>query len=127
MKWSLQTEEGHVEHVATAGLLRERLLQLHDQAKHDPLFAVLNSPDGSSLAIGLGREWSVLSYTATGGWPARHVHGNDINEGLLNYKFFGHFSEMPARYAVVFSDALDAAVSFFESGRLSEKLQWEDD
>lgn len=120
-------EENHFEDITDGDRLRERLLQLHEQAKPDPFFAILNAPDGSSLALGLGRELSVLSYTAPEGWPARHVLADVAEEGLVNYKFLGHFSEMPVRYAVPLHEALDAAVDFFSSGELSARLQWEDD
>ncbi len=87
----------------------------------------LNAPDGSCLVIGLGRELSVLNYIAPGGWPAQHVVGDEANEGLIDYMCFGQFSEMPARYAVPLEDAIDAAVEYFSSGKLTEKLQWQND
>jgi hypothetical protein len=127
MSWTLQIDEHSVEDVADAGMLRQRLLELHEQAKAAPLFAVLNAAGGSSLAIGLGRELSVLSYTAPGGWPAKHVHGDEANNGLIGYDYFGHFSEMPARYAIPVLEALDAVLEFFSSSCLTETLQWEDD
>jgi hypothetical protein len=127
MKWVLQTDENRSEEIANTDQLRQRLVQLHEQAKLNPVFAVLNASDGSTLAIGLGRELSVLSYTAPEGWPAKHIQGDIANEGLVTYKFFGHFTEMPARYAVAVADAVEVVVDLFDAGRLSEKLLWDED
>jgi hypothetical protein len=89
---------------------------------------VLNAPDGATLAVGLGRDLSVLSYTAPGGWPSKHIVNQQApDDELVAYGFLGHFSEMPARYTASVSAAIDAAVEFFKSGRLSDELQWEDD
>ena len=95
--------------------------------KQDPFFAVLNAPDGTTLAVGLGRTLSVLSYTAPGGWPAQHVVNSNAGAGRLTFKFLGHFTEIPSEYAVPLDDALDAAADFFLSGKLTEKLAWEND
>jgi hypothetical protein len=127
MNWTLQIDERNSEPLLNAEQLNQRLHILHEAAERDPFFAILNAPNGATLAIGLGRKLSVLSYTAPGGWPAKHVVNNDKDEHLLNYKFLGHFSEMPARYAVPLDQALDVAVEFFKTGQLTARLHWEDD
>lgn len=127
MKWTLQIEESRTEAAVDGERLRQRLLQLHEQARTEPFFAMLNAPDGASLAVGLGRDLSVLSYTAPGGWPARHAQSGTAIEGFVSYKYFGHFSEMPARCAVPFAAALDAVIEFFNYQRLSAELEWVDD
>jgi hypothetical protein len=128
MNWTLQIEEQNSEPIVAAEQLSLRLNQLHEFSKGDPLFAVVNAPDGSTLAVGLGRELSVLSYTAPGGWPAKHVISNNADERLLSYRFLGHFSEIPASYAVPLEEAISATVEFFKTGgKLSNQLNWEDD
>ena len=127
MKWTLQIDEQSSEFIVDAERLGQRLRQLHELAQHDPFFAVVNAPDGSTLAIGLGRELSALSYTAPGGWPAKHVISSEAGEQLLSYKFLGHFSEMPASYAAPLAAAVGAAIEFFKTGKLSDQLHWEDD
>jgi hypothetical protein len=127
MSWTLEVEVDLREPILSGDHLRQRLLQLHEQAKSEPLFAVLNAPDRSTLAIGLGRLVSVLSYTAPGGWPAKHVKGDTQEDSLLSYKFLGHFTEVPSLYSIPLALAVDAAVAFFETGRLNETLSWETD
>jgi hypothetical protein len=125
--YTLQIEEGHVEDIADSSQLKHRLVQIHERAKAKPLFAIISAPDTSTLAIGLGRDLSVLSYSAPGGWPAKHVQGNVNNGGLIDYMYLNNFSEMPSEYAVPVTDAIDAVVEFIVSGSLSDKLQWKDD
>lgn len=127
MNWTLKLDDHRPEVFENAGELRQRLLDVHEQAKPKPFFALLNAPDGSSLAVGLGRELSVLSFAAPGGWPGRHVLGDEKNEGTLEFDFVGHYTEVPARYAIPILDAVQAAVGFFSTGKFSEELQWEDD
>jgi len=127
MSWMLQIEEGQMEDVHDEVQLRRRLGELQEHARRKPMFVVLHAPNGSSLAIGLGREVSVLSYAVPGGWPARHAVGDETNDALITFDYFGHFSEMPARYAVPVETALEATVEFFNSGKPTDRLLWEED
>ena len=127
MTWTLRITENQIESITDVGQLRRRLSAIHEDAMAEPAFVMLTAPDGACLAVGLGRELSALSYTAPGGWPAKHVVGDEAVKGLIDYKFFGHFSEIPAREAIPVEQAMEAAVEFFVSGRLSEGLEWEDD
>jgi hypothetical protein len=127
MTWTIQTRADGTEPVADAEQLRTRLSELQEQAKKAPFFVILNAPDGSNMAIGLGRDLSVLSYSTAGGWPAQHVVGDSHREGLLTYTYLGDFSEMPARYAIPVQEAIEATVEFFNSGRRTGRLTWEND
>jgi hypothetical protein len=126
MSWTLDNEVERFE-IVDADQLRQHLLLLHEHARERPEIVTLNAPDGSCLAIGLGRNLSVMNYIAPGGWPARHVVGHQETDGLLQYRCFGQHSEIPSRNAVPIDNAIDAAVELFSSGQLTEHLRWEND
>jgi hypothetical protein len=126
MTWSLDTAQGRLP-VADAKQLRTQLTQLHESNRAAPAIVMLNAPDGACLCIGLGHALASLSWIAPGGWPAKHVVGTDGTEGLLPYSCAGQYTEIPAGQAVPIEQAISVALEFFESGRLSEGVEWGDD
>ncbi len=126
MSWTLDNEENRFE-IPNAEKLRQYLHEFHQHAQQKPVIVTLNAPDKSCLAIGLGRDLSVLNYIAPGGWPALHVVGDEANDGVIDYMCFGQFSQIPARNTIPIDRAIEAAVEFFNSGKLAEALQWEND
>ena len=113
--------------ITNANELREQLCTAHERARHEPLIALLNAPDGSTLAIGLGRDRSVLNHIAPGGWPSRHATDDFAGRELLQYTLAGQISEVPACGTVAIQNAIDACVRFMQNGDVNGSLSWEDD
>ena len=82
MKWTLDVGEMQRE-IADVEQMREVLFAAHRQAAREPIIALLNAPDGSGLAVGLGSPRSVLNYIAPGGRPSRHAVDNTAGQGLM--------------------------------------------
>lgn len=126
MPWILDTRQGRIT-VKDATRLRARLARLEEACRAAPEIVILNAPDGACLYIGLGLRLAALGWIAPGGWPARHVAGSDDSGEILVYNCTGRCSEIPASQAVPVGQAIAATMEFFDSGRLSEELDWEDD
>ena len=62
MNWTLQIGEHCIEDVSDPGQLRQRLLEIHEPRETGSVLRRAKRADGSSLAVGLGRELSVLGY-----------------------------------------------------------------
>jgi hypothetical protein len=124
--WTLDTDQGRYEVMSPEQLMRW-LVDLHDHSRQSPVIAMLNSPAGSCLAIGLGHDLSALSFIDAGGWPAKHVIGDEDRSDMIAYSCFGAHSEVPARHAVPIATAIRAAVEFFTVGQPPGSLVWEDD
>ncbi|MEI7768004.1 MAG: Imm1 family immunity protein [Phycisphaerae bacterium] len=126
MNWTLDIEQQR-QVLVHAEQLREQLIAAHHRAKHKPLIALLNAPDGATVAIGLGLERCVLNCIAAGGRPSRHATDDAAGDGLVQYTLAGQMSEVPLRGTVRFDDAVDTCVDFMKTGSISEKLTWEED
>ena len=107
--------------------LREALLAAHEKAAHQSIIALLNAPDGSCLAVGLGSHRSVLNHLAPGGWPSRHAVDNTAGEGFVEYTLAGQLSEIQLRGTIPVEDAMDACLEFMRTGKITEALEWEED
>ncbi|GIF09136.1 hypothetical protein Asi03nite_66740 [Actinoplanes siamensis] len=91
------------------------------------MIAEVTLDDGGCLAIGLGREISVLSYVGASKMPpyfssqgaARARDG----EGVV-FHYYGHLSEFPPSAAVPIVEAIDVLRYFCEHGKLSPLMNW---
>jgi len=126
MSWTLDVLEHRFE-VVDSEQLRERLLASHRKASRDPMIALLTAPDGSTLAVGLGSQRSVLNHVAPGGWPSRHAVDEAAGEGLVRFRLAGQISEVPLRGTVAVQDAIDTCVNFMATGKIDKTLEWTDD
>ena len=126
MKWTLDVVKTHIE-IANTVQLRKELIIAHRCAIHEPIIAMINAPDGSCLAVGLGLHRSVLNYIAPGGWPSRHAVDNKAGDGLVEYMLAGHVSQVQLRCTVNIDDAIDACIEFMETEKTTEKLEWQED
>ena len=126
MKWTLDIGQSRHE-IIDGEQLRKQLLAAHQEAAREPIIALLNAPDGSSLAIGLGCQRSVLNYIAPGGWPSRHAVDDAAGEALAQFKLAEQISEVQMRGTISIEDAIDATVDFMTTGKINSKLKWEDD
>jgi hypothetical protein len=113
--------------VASVEQLDRLLDDLTEQARPRPFMAVLISGTGDSLAIGLGRKESVLSWvSATGDPPYHGSNGDPSATGLVVFFYGGSWSEFPRSYAVPVADARAAAREFFETGVRPNQVGWEE-
>jgi hypothetical protein len=84
----------------------------------------ITHPNGSTLAIGLGREESVLTYFDGQGSSFTSVGDRD-REDYLAFEFEGDVSEMMGAKAVSELTARAAAREFSETGKLPQNVEWE--
>lgn len=109
--------------------LDERLDALDRQAEaSQPFIAELVRPDGAVLSLGVGREYSVLNYSASPDPPYYTSHSADGGEAAtVVFYYYGHESEFPGDAAVPMSDAREAARRFFVDGQRPDNLDWQQD
>ena len=126
MSWTLQCGQGTWQ-IDDRRALEQELSRLHLELKHDPAVAHLIAPDGACLNIALGSDLSVLNFIAPGGWPAQHSVGDDSAEELVRFKVASDISEFPGRCAIPIAVAIDAALVYYSTGKLTDKVHWEKD
>jgi hypothetical protein len=109
----------------------ERILdKLHaDFAREDPqLVTVELNETGESLAIGLGRDRSVLNYMSGNKNPPYFTSIGELEaDASIEFQFGGEWSEFPIRSSVPVSIARQAMRHFCATGKLSTAVQWEQD
>jgi hypothetical protein len=107
----------------------EHLTALLDKASADAATsfttAELRSPGGAACAIGLGREVSVATFSASYAEPPYYVsHGRlGFSEPLV---FFhdGHWTEFEPEAAIPVEVARTALADFFTTGSLPSNVKW---
>jgi hypothetical protein len=115
--------------VRTVSELDQRLDELDRQAREtQPFVAEIARPDGAVLSIGLGRDTSVLNYSASPDPPyfTSHDHGRS-GHGTVVFYFYGHWSEFPADAAVPMTQAREAARRFMQNGQRPDNIHWRQD
>jgi hypothetical protein len=109
----------------------DRLLdELHaDFAGRDPqLVTVELNEAGDSLAIGLGRDRSVLNYVSGNKDPPYLTSTGELDmDEPIAFRFGGEWSEFPMRNSIPTSSARQAMTHFCATGKLSSAVQWEQD
>jgi len=125
--WKIQWNGDCEKEVASLGDLEALLDQLHD--KNQAVMVVVESPaNGDSLAIGLGRNVSVLNFVPGAGDPPYFTSlGFDMSEEPIEFNFMGEQSEFPMRNTVSIDVARNAIREFFESGKMASSIEWEED
>lgn len=98
-------------------------------AKSDPTLVVIERSNvGDSIAIGLGRERSVLNHVGASGDPPYFTsRGEDPSEVALGFKFGGEWSEFPTMATVPMEVARQAVRHFCACGELDPAVRWEED
>ncbi|WP_437815117.1 Imm1 family immunity protein [Sorangium sp. So ce1078] len=109
----------------------ERILdELHENfVSEDPqLVTVESNETGDSLAIGLGRDRSVLNYVSSSKDPPYFTSTGELEvDEPIAFRFGGEWSEFPMRNSVPSSVARQAMMHLCITGRLSSVIQWEQD
>ena len=90
------------------------------------LVTVERGNGGDSLAIGLGRERTVLSFVRSDKDPPYFVSlGGERDGDSLWFDFGGDWSEFPFSQTVPLTSGRKAMREFCETGRLTKDLLWE--
>ena len=95
----------------------------------EPTAVVHELPEtGDSLAIVLGRDKSVLSYVSGSKDPPYFTSvGAEEPDGTIEFRFMGDLSELPLKNAVPIQEARAAMRYFWNTGKLTSDIAWEED
>jgi len=103
-------------------------LQQEFQGGTPVLVVVESSTSGNSLAILLGKKFSLLNFISGSGDPPYYTSlGSGTNNKLMTYDFMGHHSESPMLHAIPMRDARLAMQHFLKTDTMSPAIQWEQD
>jgi hypothetical protein len=123
----IEWEENGRAEVASVEELDRLLDDLAEQARKRPFMVELISSAGDSLAIGLGREESILSWVQASGDPPYYASkGDPDSEGLVVFFYRGHWSEFPRSFAVTIAAARKGMRLFFETELRPTSVEWEE-
>ncbi|HEV3163475.1 MAG TPA: Imm1 family immunity protein [Isosphaeraceae bacterium] len=123
----IEWEENGRADVASVEEVDRLLDDLAEQASERPFIAELISSAGDSLAIGLGREESILSWVQASGDPPYYASkGDPDSQGLVVFFYRGHWSEFPRSFVVAIAAARKAMRLFFETGQRPTNVEWEE-
>lgn len=120
-RWG-EAEEEHISKIEEL----DSLLNLLDE-RQAPLIVELVHEDGSTMAIGVGADQSVLTFFDENNQSWAGIGDRSRDDEVLVFEFCGEPSEIPAEMALPPSVTRAAARSFFESGRRPDGIDWERD
>lgn len=125
--WKVQWSENGETEVASVDELDAVLDGLHNAGL--PLLVVVESSNqGDSLAIGLGRNVSVLNFVCGTGEPASFTSlGLDERDEPVEFNFMGAQSEFPLRNTIPVAVARQALREFIQTGGRTSSITWEQD
>lgn len=125
--WRLEWDENGAAIIDSKAELDRHLDELAERATARPFMAELISPEGDSLAVGLGREQSVMSWVSASQDPPYFASKGDPHaEGTVVFHYRGDWSEFPCWSAVPLSAARQAIRDFFTTGKLPSSVAWEE-
>jgi hypothetical protein len=119
------------EHATMVPIASEReLMQQLDRiaAEADaaaPPLVELFMPGGSSMAIGVGRDHSVVTFIRSLGEPDYLSKGADEDGEPPLFYFHGADSEFPPGSAVPVEDAYEAMRRFYRTGERPDNIDWQ--
>jgi hypothetical protein len=94
----------------------------------DPQLVTVEKETGDSLAIGLGRDRSVLNYINGSKEPPYLTSTGEIDiDEPIAFRFGGEWSEFPMKHSIPTSIARQVMRQFCATGDLSADIQWEED
>jgi hypothetical protein len=103
-------------------------LQAYFAGGEPQLVTVQLNKTGDSLAIGLGRDRSVLNYMSGSKDPPYFTSTGELDvDEPIAFRFGGEWSEFPMKSSIPTSMARQAMRHFCETGKLSSAIQWEQD
>ena len=95
-----------------------------------PYLVVIQSPvNGDSLAVGLGKNKSVLNYISGSLTPPYYtsIGSSDFVEEGVEFDFMGEWSEFPSKNLIPVEAAAEAVRHFYQYHEKSPKIEWEID
>lgn len=124
------TESLPPEEISDAQTLRRRLSEVALRSTSHPIIATLESRP-YTISIGLGRsECTLLVQEERGAGGIAHewfAIGDSSRDGHVEFWIHGeHHSEFASRHLLPASAALDAAIEFVETYKLSLLYEWEE-
>jgi hypothetical protein len=128
--WKVQWSADGQREISSLSELDSLLDELHAKYQGDrAIIVTIEAPgDGGTLAIGVGRELSVLNYVpASGNPPYLSSVGDLTGDETIIFHFMGQWSEFPIRHAISFESAREAVRYFFKTQRLPDSIIWEKD
>jgi immunity protein Imm1 of predicted polymorphic toxin system len=111
--------------VASEQELMDRLERIAAEADEAPPLVQLSMPDGSSLAIGVGREQSVVTYIRSLNEPDYLSRGTAEASQPPVFYYHGADSEFPPDAAVPAGDACEAMRRFYRTGKRPDNIDWQ--
>lgn len=79
------------------------------------------------ITIGLGAQVSSLNHVPPTSDPPYVISvGDEKGEGVIDFYYFGHHTQFALRNTISNDLAIVAVLDFAESGKLSDKVAWEE-
>lgn len=130
--WAVRWSRGREIFIKSDVELENVLDDLHSQflQEPEPVLAEIEAPNGDSLAIGLGREWSVLNFIGASREPPYFTSLGDselIAEKVAVFRFGDDWTEIPSEHLIPTSIARDAVRDFFQTSKMPGGIQWSQD
>lgn len=127
IRLALQSEDIEEAQICSEPELRAQLLQIHERFSNKPTLVSLDSPNGCTLMLGLGREQCIALFLEPGGWPSFVSVGDASLDGLIEFAICGEVTEFHARHGIPLDAAIDAAISFYRFPERCDCVIWEQD
>lgn len=100
------------------------LRRLNESWREEPAIAELVRANGATLAIGLGRDETVLSLVPNPNPPYFASAGDPLAKGSMWFNYYGSPSEFPMSQAVDLERAVAAMKSFLVTGTQPDNVEW---
>jgi Immunity protein Imm1 len=105
--------------------LLDRLREIAAHAGEAPPLVELYQPDGSSLAIGVGAERSVVTFIPSPDEPDWLSRGEDDDGAPPVFYLHGHYSDFSPDAAVPADAAVEAMRRFYATGQRPDNIAWQ--
>ena len=130
MTWWLSDGRERCEEITSSSQLTEKL-GFHNFGSLANTIIGLDNSRGHSVLIGLGGDVAYLNYRPNGNDPPYFSSVNpaagDGDDRVVAFEFGGSESEIPLKYCIPFSAALQAMREYFETQQMPQNIRWEQD
>lgn len=121
------TYHGGEAKVSTVEELDAVVTRAHEEALKRPSMIELVLDSGDAMAMGLGREVTVLSFVPHTLEPPYFASLGDVSaEGFIDFAYAGQFSEFPRSQAIPVDVGREALRGFFATGNLPQVVAWQE-
>jgi hypothetical protein len=99
------------------------------ELEEKPRLVSVNLPDGTSLAVGLGRDESVLNFVSASADPPYFTSKgtNSRDDKVVHFYYQDSWTEFPVKNLITISQAREAVRLFAKDGRRPQNVEWEID